>query len=168
MAERDRILAKKDRGDERVRVEVSASPSTGEFETISEEALRLAGWTEDPGEGKAVLLRDGREVFNPIPMAPPVGYTPQPTLMEMLDQMVQRHLAVLHGDTVIDDTAEEADDFEIEDEIPDPFSVYEVTDLIPESPALPKAAPVSETPPVVEPSVTLAPANETKTPPGGA
>lgn len=155
MAERDAILAKRERGDERVRVEVSPSPITGEFENVPEEALRVAGWTDDPGQGKAVLLGDGREVFNPIPMAPPVGYTPQPTLMELLDTMVKRHLVGLRGDDEID-TVDEAEDFDVEDEIPDPFSIYEMVDLISESPALPKEAPASEPPSVDGPKTETA------------
>ena len=32
---------------------------------------------------------DGKEVVDPVPMSPPVGYTPPPDLMTMIKRMVQ-------------------------------------------------------------------------------
>jgi len=47
----------------------------------------VAGWSDDPGTGVAVLALDERgapayEVFNPMPFAPPIGWEPTPPLDE--------------------------------------------------------------------------------------
>lgn len=97
-----------------------------------------AGWTDDPGTGKAVLLDDGRELLNPVPMAPPVGYVKEPSMMELIQAQVKKHLLLLKGDDEIDDE-NDVNDFDAPEEV-DPFSLYEITDMIEESPALPSAA----------------------------
>lgn len=65
------------------------------------------------------LTEDGREIPDPVPMAPPIGYQKQPSMVEHIRALVQsehlRRAAIEAGA----ETFEEADDFEIgEDELP--------------------------------------------------
>lgn len=69
---------------------------------------------------------DGKEILNPTPMQPPLGYKPQLSLMEQIRREV-RSLKAL--DNMEPETEEEADDFEIDDDPPIP-SRWE-NDLIP-------------------------------------
>lgn len=66
----------------------------------------------------------GRELVDETPMAPPVGYNPQPTLVEQMRMMIQgerMRLAAMEGGF---ETFEEADDFDL-DEDPFPRSPHE-------------------------------------------
>lgn len=58
----------------------------------------------------------GRELPDPVPVAPPVGYRPPPPLADMIRRMVQSELLAQAADSMEIDTAEEADDFDIEDD----------------------------------------------------
>lgn len=69
---------------------------------------------------------DGKEILNPTPMQPPLGYKPALSLAEQIRQQV-RSLKAL--DDMEPETEEEADDFEIEDDPPIP-SRWE-NDLVP-------------------------------------
>lgn len=129
-------------------------------EPFTEAQLRLLmarnGWSTDPGTGKAVLTPGGAEIFNPLPMAPPVGYVQEPTVMDRLNQLLdsRARAAQLYDNDVIEETLEEAEDFDgIEDpEDYVPRSIYEIQ-LLPEVPALkrpaesPAPAPVGESVP---------------------
>lgn len=98
--------------------------------------MQAAGWSSDPGTGKAILLPDGREVVSPMPVAPPIGYQSEPSIMDRLSQMLEARLATLGGDDVLDESDEEANDFDVPDpEDLQPRSVYEI-ELLPEAPAL--------------------------------
>lgn len=148
MAERDKVKS-------RVTVDVRLRPEilekTSMVPPTAEAILSVADWTDDPGVGKAVLLEDGSEVLNPVPMAPPVGYAPEPSIMEMIDQAVKRNLAMgVDPDEVIDEEAE-LNDF-LEDEEFDPASVYEINvqEMEEDAPILPPA-PVPPPEPVPEP-----------------
>lgn len=68
----------------------------------------------------------GREVLNPTPMQPPLGYKPVPSLVETIRQQVRQ---MKHLDDEDPETEEEADDFEIDDD-PQPISRWE-NDMIP-------------------------------------
>ncbi|AXH78011.1 MAG: hypothetical protein [Microviridae sp.] len=68
----------------------------------------------------------GREILNPTPMQPPLGYKPMPSLAEQVRQQIR---AMKHLDDTEPETEEEADDFEI-DEDPAPPSRWE-NDMIP-------------------------------------
>lgn len=105
---------------------------------ILDEAL-AAGWSDDPGQGKAILMKDARgngayEVHNPMPHALPIGFEPTPPLDQLIRDRVRAEFQRLKDDEVID-SVEEADDFDIPDEIP-LTSVYEVVEMDPEAPAL--------------------------------
>lgn len=97
----------------------------------------LSGWTDDPMDGKAFHTPDGREVLNPLTLAPPIGYKEEPSLMELVQRALTAHLAGLEGNDEID-SIEDADDFEMQEEW-DPTSLYEIREMIPEAPALPRA-----------------------------
>lgn len=127
---------------------------TGEFEEqLDLEGAISASWDpDDPGIGKAFLTKDGREIFNPVPMAPPVGYQQQDTMMQIMERMIKKHLIGLE-DTAIQESQEESEDFgDVEDES-HPFSPYEVLlkDEFPEMPRPePEPAPPAPPPDVVE------------------
>lgn len=95
-----------------------------------------AGWTDDPLEGKAVLLADGREVLNPLPVAPPVGYVRELSIMDRLSDMLEKRMAALLESQALEETAEEANDFDTDDEEAEIRSIYEVQ-LQEEFPAIP-------------------------------
>lgn len=67
-------------------------------------------------------VEGGREILDPTPMSPPVGYKRQPTLSEQVRQMVV--LERIRALQEMEETEEEADDFEIEDGF-EPISKYE-------------------------------------------
>nr|QJB20745.1 MAG: hypothetical protein [Microvirus sp.] len=73
---------------------------------------------------RAMLDDRGRELGDPVPMAPPVGLTRSPSLAEQIRSMVRREMsdaAANHGM----ETFEEADDFDIDDDPLDPHTPYE-------------------------------------------
>lgn len=123
MAKGDRIVLGED---DRIKVTIDPRPETGEVFDVKDVAGRfsVSRWSDDPGTGIAVLLPDGRELLNPLPMAPPIGYVEEPSVMELIQRQVQAHMALLRGELEID-TEEEKDDFDVMDDI-DPFSVYEI------------------------------------------
>lgn len=72
------------------------------------------------------FTEDGREILNPTPIQPPLGYNPAPSLIETVRQQVRQ---LRHMDDTEPETEEEADDFEIYDDPPIP-SRWE-NDMIP-------------------------------------
>lgn len=108
-----------------------------------EDALVSAGWSDDPGTGKAVLTPDGREIVSPAKIAPPIGYTAEKSVMEMISEMMERRLAALNDADEVD-SEEEVNDFGEDDE-PAPWSPYEV-ELVDEYPAIPKETPPDPAP----------------------
>lgn len=122
---------------------------TSEGEVIDLETLLLAR-----------LDADGRELLNPTPIAPPIGYKPAPSLRDTIRDMIQsEHLARAYEGA---ETFEEADDFEIGDDFAEvPRSPFEVNfDPPRDAPAEPLAAPPA--PPPAPPASPPAP------PPAGA
>lgn len=122
-------------------VKISADPHTGELppgvpEDYYDEAI-AAGWTDDPRDGKSFLLEDGREVPNPLPVAPPVGYVYEPTIMDRLSQMLDKRLAALLEAQALEETEAEANDFDI-DEDEEIRSIYEIS-LQDEFPEIPRS-----------------------------
>lgn len=71
-------------------------------------------------EGRKEL---GKEFPNPVPMAPPLGFVPQPPLWETIRAMVARGMSEAAAAQEAE-TFEEADDFEVGDDY-DPESPYE-------------------------------------------
>ena len=129
---------------DKVKLRIDPNVATGEVVDVKDlgAQMRRAGWSDDPGTGRAFHLDDGREVLNPVPMAPPIGYIQEPTMMDMIDAQIRRRLALLQEDDEID-TVEEFDDFDVAEDV-DPLTLYEVIDMREDSP--PNA------PPVVDPA----------------
>lgn len=78
----------------------------------------------EPPMVSAVLDENGHEILDPVPVAPPLGYVAQPSLIEQIQAAVRaesRRIADLHGV----ESFEEADDFDVGDDF-DPTSPYEV------------------------------------------
>lgn len=108
------------------------------IEEIIESAA--ADWDpSDPGVGRAVLLPDGREVFNPMPMAPPVGYRAEPDMMQRMQQMLRAEmLRQKEAEEGIDDI-NSLNDYPEDTDAPF-YSQYELEMLedFPQSPNLPE------------------------------
>lgn len=131
---------------------------TGEIVVLSKEVLEAkmeaAGWSEDPGTGRAFLTPGGSEVLSPMPVAPPVGYVHEESAMDRLERMLLARLAArLDGDMLLDESEAEANDFDVpDDEDFHPRSVYEIQ-MVEEVPALPRSReePAAPVPVEVEP-----------------
>lgn len=67
---------------------------------------------------------DGEEILDPVPMQPPLGYKKTLSLSEQIAQQVRRMKLELLQDDSIQETDEEADDFEVGDDF-EPLSPYE-------------------------------------------
>lgn len=80
----------------------------------------------------------GREVLDPVPMQPPLGYRKQPSLADQIRQQVLSEKIRAWEEELGEETEEEADDFEIGDDFV-PLSEYE-NDHIPTISALKKQA----------------------------
>lgn len=65
------------------------------------------------------------ETPDPTPVAIPVGFRPPPSMQEMIAMYVRRELSQAAGRND-QETFEEADDFDIPDEPPDPSSPWEL------------------------------------------
>lgn len=110
--------------------------------SITMDKLAAAGWSDDPGQGKTLLAPDergapGYEILNPMPFAPPIGWEPTPPIEELIRQRVSDELSRLKAEDEVDDIVD-AEDFDIDDELPPLETIYEVIAMKPESPALPK------------------------------
>jgi len=95
------------------------------------------------------LTEDGRELPDSTPVAPPIGWNPQPSLALRMRQMIATELSRIAAEQDFE-TMEESDDFEVGDDF-DPTSPYEynfdppIAAPVSPSPAPPAAA---GTPPV--------------------
>lgn len=71
------------------------------------------------------LTTKGEEIINPRPMAPPIGYKKQPSMVEIVQNMIKserlKQLAIDNGL----ETLEEADDFDTGEDDFDPSSPWE-------------------------------------------
>lgn len=65
----------------------------------------------------------GRPIYDPTPMAPPIGYKKQPSIFDQVRQAIrQERLAELEQ---LEETLDQVDDYEITDDPPDPASRWE-------------------------------------------
>lgn len=125
------------------RMEVRISPDDdGVVRTVTPDELRAAGWSDDPGQGKAVMLpaangRPGYEVISPMIFAPPIGYEPTPPIDELIRDRVRQEYDRLKGEDEVDDILD-AEDFDVEDDTVPLETIYEVIAMKPEVPSLPK------------------------------
>lgn len=81
-----------------------------------EDLAIAAGWSKDPGTGKAFHLPDGREVLNPASMAPSVGFVKQESIMDQVNNQIRAAAAAEALMGAIDETPEEAMDYGPEDD----------------------------------------------------
>lgn len=72
----------------------------------------------------AQLDEKGREILDPVPMAPPVGFVPGMSQDERLRQMIRQEHARLNS-LMYQETFEEANDLDIPDDPIDPSTPYE-------------------------------------------
>lgn len=68
---------------------------------------------------------DGKEFLDPTPMAPPLGYKQQPSMVDHIRNMIRSEKLRQEALDAGYETFEEADDFDVGDDI-DPHSPYEV------------------------------------------
>lgn len=133
---------------EAIRVRVTPS-ADGEVYDITPEDAAAAGWSDDPGTGKAILVPDergapGYEVLNPLPIAPPIGWTPEPPIDELIRQRVrEEYERWKEGEEEID-IVSELDDFDVEDEVIPAQTMYEFYGMEPQVPALKPRDPKEE------------------------
>lgn len=109
---------------------------------ITPDRMKSAGWSDDPGDGKAILAPDergapGYEVLNPLPFAPPIGWEPTPPIEQLVAQLTRQEFERLRDEDEIDDVID-AEDFDVPDELPPLETIYEVLAMTPEAPALPR------------------------------
>jgi len=68
--------------------------------------------------------KEGHEQLDPTPMQPPLGYKRTPTLSEQIAAQVRQMKVDLLADSELEETDEEADDFDVGDDF-EPMSPYE-------------------------------------------
>lgn len=86
------------------------------------------------------LDKFGREIPDPIPMQPPVGYKRTPPLRDQIREMVRSERLRLEAEAAGAETFEEADDFDVDDDL-DPYSPFEeVFEGLPLPPSLEQQA----------------------------
>lgn len=64
------------------------------------------------------LNEDGTERVDPVPMAPPIGYKRQPSMVEIVREMVRSERLANEARLAGHETFEESEDFDVEDDIP--------------------------------------------------
>lgn len=72
----------------------------------------------------------GEELPDPTPMELPVGFTRPPTLSELVARLVIDPAVQAELRAVGIETEEEANDFDVPDELPDPTSPYQTEDSL--------------------------------------
>lgn len=111
------------------------------------EAIRLAEVEAAEMRAAEKLLDPlGRELVDETPMAPPVGYNPQPSLVEQMRMMIQGERMRLAALEAGYESFEDADDFDM-DEDPFPRSPHEVDEFTVPVRELKKRATASEAAP---------------------
>lgn len=88
------------------------------------------------GKGKQ-LDEEGREVPDPRPVAPPIGYVKQPSMVEHIRSLVRSTMLQQAAEAAGMETFEDADDFDVDDEQDDPRTPYEAV-FDPPAPTLPE------------------------------
>lgn len=71
------------------------------------------------------LTPEGYEKGDPTPVAPPVGYKRQPSMVETIRNMVRSEHLRFAAESAGQETFEEADDFDVDDD-PIPPSAYDM------------------------------------------
>lgn len=91
-----------------------------------DEYRRLDKNTRVDPDGQIVPVRDeqGRELPDPVPLAPPVGWFKQPSMFDQVRQMVRSEHLRMYAEAQGDESFDEANDFDV-DEDNFPRSQYE-------------------------------------------
>lgn len=78
---------------------------------------------------RAIIVQ-GMELFNPTPIAIPIGMQRPPSLQEQIARVLrsERQAQLMEGDD------EDAQDFDVPDEDPDPMTPYEMAQMVDEIP----------------------------------
>lgn len=73
------------------------------------------------------LNAEGQEILDPTPMAPPIGYKKQPTMVDHIRAMIASERLAQEAAAAGAETFEEADDFDVDDdpEISTPYEIHE-------------------------------------------
>lgn len=71
------------------------------------------------------LTKDGHEKLDPKPVAVPVGFTRQPSMADLIREGIRNETFRQRRIAAGQETFEEADDFDIPDDPPDPQSPWE-------------------------------------------
>lgn len=119
--------------------------------------LRHSGRDEADRTRKQVLDDTGGEILDSTPMQPPLGFQKTPSMFDVMRKMIadrERELAQAGYET-----AEEADDFDVDDDF-DPSSPYEHNFDPPAEPQL-----LPEVPPVASGKAAEPPSDGPGTPP---
>lgn len=135
-------------------------PETGEILDVQDYFERAVRASQE------LLDKFGHETPDPTPMAPPVGYVRQPTMVDIIRQQIQSHKLAQEAEAAGLETWEEANDFDIPDDPIPPGSPWEEIydpeppqprlynaqeQLDPERPRPPKPAEQSASKPAQEP-----------------
>lgn len=119
---------KTDGFDPAVAAEANGVPFAGEDGRTYHPDGSVTDPDELPGIGldKGDLFLDprGREIPDPIPMAPPVGYRKQPSMAEIIREQIRGHRLAEEARAMGKETFEEADDFDVGDDY-EPSSPWE-------------------------------------------
>lgn len=84
-----------------------------------------ATYDGDGVQVSASIGADGKEYGDPVPMSPPIGYSPEPNIVDLIRSMVRREVSAVAQQEGFE-TFEEADDFEVDDdELFDKMTEYE-------------------------------------------
>lgn len=90
------------------------------------------------------LTKDGREIPDPTPMDPPVGYIKQPSISDRIREMIRSEKLRAEAEQAGQETFEEADDFDVGDDF-DPTVMFEdVFDGLPPSKEPPLPAQIAD------------------------
>ena len=99
----------------------------------------------------------GREIPDEVPVAPPLGYIRQPSMVEHMREMVRSELLRREALSAGFESFDEADDFDVPDEDPLEFSGYEYEAVfeppVPDRPVRPE----DDSPKPAEPAPAPAP-----------
>lgn len=107
----------------------------------------------------------GQEVPDPTIVDPPLGYVPQPDLMELMRRMIRNELSSAIDNSEFE-TFEEADDFDIDDDPVDYQSPYE--EFFDPAPGAPKGPPGEIHPARQDPNAPSVPAADSPPAPSSA
>lgn len=79
------------------------------------------------------LSEAGGEIVSSVPMAPPIGFHKQPSMVEHIRNMVRSEQLRMAAEAAGQESFEEADDFDVDDD-PEPASAYEFEEVFEPAP----------------------------------